>query len=60
MEEKFLFEPKPDITAYELASIWAHVQMAVDQVLFDGLPEESKRHFAVKEQADLHKSPVSH
>jgi hypothetical protein len=45
MEEKYMLEPRPDITVYELALLWKGCMMEVDQTLFDKLPPEVQRHF---------------
>ena len=43
--EKFMLDPKPDITAYELALLWAMCKMEIDAALLEAMPEEVRRHF---------------
>lgn len=43
--DMFMLAPKPDITTYELALLWASCKMELRRDLYDKLPPEVRRHF---------------
>jgi len=43
--KEYKFEPQPDITAYELATILKHLNMTVVEHLFLTFDEKTRRHF---------------
>ena len=44
-DNRFNFTPKEDITAYELAMLFAGTSLSLNAQLFGALPPEVKRHF---------------
>lgn len=42
---KYLFVPKPEITAFELAHIWANCRLEVDETLYNSLNDAMQNHF---------------
>lgn len=44
-KKRFVFNPQPDITAYELAQVLAVMQVRADEKAFKLLSKECARHF---------------
>ena len=45
--KQFLFAPEPDITAYELALLFARIKLEVTEEVMLNFPKRIQRHFVL-------------